>query len=71
MALIESWETFIRIHGGEPGARSVFEKAIDELLRAENQSKEVHRVKAAPGDGGIDVYVHQPDGIDIYQNISC
>ena len=67
MALIESWETFIRIHGGEPGARNVFEKAIDELLRAENQSKEVHLVKAAPGDGGIDVYVHQPDGIDIYQ----
>lgn len=67
MALIYSWESFIRIHGGEPGARDVFEKLMDELLRAENPEKEVHIVKAVQGDGGIDVYVHQEDGIDIYQ----
>ena len=67
MASIYSWESFIRIHGGEPGARDVFEKAMDELLRAENPGEEVHIVKASQGDGGIDVYVHQEDGIDIYQ----
>ena len=67
MASIYSWEGFIRIHGGEPGARDVFEKAMDELLRAENPGKEVHVVKASQGDGGIDVYIHQEDGIDIYQ----
>ena len=67
MASIYSWESFIRIHGGEPGARDVFEKAMDELLRAENPGEEVHIVKASQGDGGIDVYVHHEDGIDIYQ----
>ena len=67
MASVYSWEGFIRIHGGEPGARDVFEKLMDELLRAENPDKEVHIVKASRGDGGIDVYVHQAGGIDIYQ----
>ena len=67
MASIYSWESFIRIHGGDPGARDVFEKAMDELLRAENPGEEVHIVKASQGDGGIDVYVHHEDGIDIYQ----
>ena len=67
MASIYSWEGFIRIHGGEPGARDVFERVMEELLRAENPGKEVHLVKASRGDGGIDVYVHQEDGIDIYQ----
>ena len=67
MASIYNWESFIRIHGGEAGARDVFEKAMDELLRAENPDKEVHIVKAVQGDGGIDVYIHQEGGIDIYQ----
>ena len=67
MASIYSWESFIRIHGGEAGARDVFEKLMDALLRAENHDKEVHIVKASQGDGGIDVYVHREDGIDIYQ----
>lgn len=68
MALADSWEAFIRIHGGEPGARYMFEKAIYELLRVENPDKEVHRLNAYHGDGGIDVYVDQGDvGIDIYQ----
>ena len=67
MASIYSWESFIRIHGGEAGARDVFEKLMDALLRAENPDKEVHIVKASRGDGGIDVYVHREDGIDIYQ----
>ena len=67
MASIYSWESFIRIHGGEPGARDVFEKVIYELLSVENPDKEVHIVKASRGDGGIDVYVHREDGIDIYQ----
>ena len=65
--LIHRWENFITIHGGLEGARNVFEKAMEELLRAENQGEEVHIVKAVPGDGGIDVYVHHEDGIDIYQ----
>lgn len=67
MASIYSWESFIRIHGGAPGARDVFERVMEELLRAENPGKEVHLVKASRGDGGIDVYVHHEDGIDIYQ----
>ena len=67
MALIYSWESFIRIHGGDPGARDVFERVIEEMLRAENPGKEVHLVKASRGDGGIDVYVHHENGIDIYQ----
>ena len=66
MASIYSWESFIRIHGGESGARDVFEKAMDALLRAENPDKEVHIVKASQGDGGIDVYVHQENGIDMF-----
>ena len=67
MDLIYSWEGFIRIHGGEHGARDIFEKLMDELLRAKNPDKEVHIIKASPCDGGIDVYVSQKDGIDIYQ----
>ena len=67
MASIYSWESFERIHGGVVGARDVFEKLMDELLRAENPDKEVHIVKASRGDGGIDVYVRQENGIDIYQ----
>ena len=67
MALADNWTNFIRIHGGESGARDMFEKAMGELLKAENPDKEVHVIKAAPGDGGIDVYVQQDDGIDIYQ----
>ena len=67
MASIYSWESFIRIHGGDPGARDVFEKVMDALLRAENPDEEVHIVKASRGDGGIDVYVYYEDGIDIYQ----
>ena len=67
MTPIESWESFIRIHGGEPGARYAFEKLIDDLLRWENAEKEVHIVRASQGDGGIDVYVTHDEGIDIYQ----
>lgn len=68
MALVDSWEAFIRIHGGEPGARYIFEKAMFELLSVENPDKEVHKLNASHGDGGIDVYVHQgQSAIDIYQ----
>lgn len=67
MALIYSWESFIRIHGGDTGARDVFEKVMDELLRAENPDIEIHLVKASQGDGGIDVYAYKEEGIDIYQ----
>ncbi len=45
----------------------MFEQLMDNLLRAENPGKEVHIIKAAQGDGGIDVYVHQEEGIDVYQ----
>ena len=67
MALSDNWYTFIKFNGGEAGARDMFEKVMDELLRAENPGKEVHLVRAAQGDGGIDVYVHQANGIDVYQ----
>ena len=67
MALADNWNNFIRLHGGEPGARDMFEKAMAALLRAENPGKEVHIVEASRGDGGIDVYVHHEEGIDIYQ----
>ena len=67
MALADNWNIFIRLHGDEPGARDIFEKAMAALLRAENPGKEVHIVEASRGDGGIDVYVHHEDGIDIYQ----
>ena len=67
MALADNWYTFIKFNGGEAGARDMFEKVMDELLRAENPGKEVHLVRAAQGDGGIDVYVHQANGIDVYQ----
>ena len=67
MALADNWNTFIRFNGGEAGARDVFEHVMDELLRAENPGKEVHLVKASQGDGGIDIYVHQENGIDVYQ----
>ena len=66
MALADSWEAFIRIHGGEVGARDMFENAMAELLRTENPGKDIHTVKAAQGDGGIDVYVQQ-EGIDVYE----
>ena len=67
MVLADNWYTFIRFNGGEAGARDMFEKVMEELLRAENPGKEVHLVKASQGDGGIDVYVHQENGIDVYQ----
>ena len=67
MALADNWYSFIRFNGGEAGARDVFEDVMEELLRAENPGKEVHLVKASQGDGGIDVYVHQENGIDVYQ----
>ena len=67
MALADNWYTFIKFNGGEAGARDMFEKVMDELLRAENPGKEVHLVRASQGDGGIDVYVHQENGIDVYQ----
>ena len=66
MASKYSWESFIRIHGGEPGARDVFENLIADLLRTENPDKENHIVKASRGDIGIDIYLLQEAGIDIY-----
>ena len=67
MALADNWYTFIGLNGGEAGARDMFEKVMEELLRAENPGKEVHLIRASQGDGGIDVYVHQETGIDVYQ----
>ena len=67
MALNYYWESFIRNLRGKPGARAVFENLMEELLRAENPEKNVQRVEANPGDDGIDIYVTQDNGIDIYQ----
>lgn len=39
-------------------------KVIEELLRAENLGKEVHFLRVSQGDGGIDAYVHQENGIN-------
>ncbi len=68
MSFIDSWEAFIRLHGGIVGARDCFEQACADLLQAENSGKDVHRIDSAGGDGGIDVYVSNDDGtVDIYQ----
>ena len=67
MSLNHYWESFIRKHEGKAGSRDIFENLILELLKAENPDKEVHRVAASPGDGGIDILVQQDNGIDIYQ----
>lgn len=68
MSYIDSWESFIRLHGGIVGARDCFEQACADLLYAENSGKDVHRIESAGGDGGIDVYVSNDDGtVDIYQ----
>lgn len=68
MAKINSWESFIRIHGGIVGARDCFEQVCAELLFKENIGKDVHRIDSNGGDGGIDIYVSNEDGsVDIYQ----
>ena len=33
MALADNWYTFIGLNGGEAGARDMFEKVMEELLR--------------------------------------
>lgn len=67
--LIESWGNFTRYYGGIVGARDCFELACQELIQKENTDKEVHRVSASRGDGGIDVYVGNigQECIDVYQ----
>ena len=67
MVLADNWYTFIGLNGGEVGARDMFEKVMEGLRRAENPGKDVHLVRASQWDGGIDVYVHQENGIDVYQ----
>ena len=67
MADIISWESFIRIHGGEVGARDIFEQLIYALLRNKYKGFEVHNLQPVCGDGGIDVYVAKDNEIDIYQ----
>lgn len=67
--LIESWDNFTRYYGGIVGARDCFELVCQELIQKENTDKEVHRVLASRGDGGIDVYVGNivQESIDVYQ----
>jgi hypothetical protein len=67
MGTVESWTNFERHNGGTAGARERFEVFCAELLDLANPSLEVHQIAANPGDGGIDVCVSHPDGIDIYQ----
>ncbi len=67
MTTIENWENFIRYYGGIVGARDCFELVCDELLRLENPQKDVHRIKASRGDGGIDIYVGDDATTEIYQ----
>lgn len=67
--LIESWDNFTRYYGGIVGARDCFELVCQELIQKENTDKEVHRVLASRGDGGIDIYVGDiaQESIDVYQ----
>lgn len=67
MNTIESWDNFTRYYGGIVGARDCFELACEDLLKHENPSCEVHRIKASKGDGGIDVYVSNGQVVHIYQ----
>ena len=67
MGTVESWTNFERHNGGTAGARERFEVFCAELLDLANPGLEVHQIAANPGDGGIDVCVSHPDGIDIYQ----
>ena len=46
MALADNWYTFIRFNGGEAGARDMFEKVMEELLRAVERTKK--SLKRAP-----------------------
>ena len=67
MNTIESWDNFTRYYGGIVGARDCFELACEDLLKKENPSSEVHRVKASRGDGGIDIYVSNDQLTQVYQ----
>lgn len=67
MNTIESWDNFTRYYGGIVGARDCFELVCEELLKHENPTFEVHRVKASRGDGGIDVYVSSSKSVQVYQ----
>ena len=67
MNTIESWDNFTRYYGGIVGARDCFELVCEDLLKRENPTCEVHRVKASRGDGGIDVYVSNGELVRIYQ----
>lgn len=64
---IESWDNFTRYYGGIVGSRDCFELACEDLLKHENPTCEVHRIKASRGDGGIDVYVSNGKLIQIFQ----
>ncbi len=64
---IESWDNFTRYYGGIVGSRDCFELACEDLLKHENPTCEVHRIKASRGDGGIDVYVSNSKLIQIFQ----
>ena len=67
MNTIESWDNFTRYYGGIVGSRDCFELACEDLLKHENPTCEVHRIKASRGDGGIDVYVSNGKLIQIFQ----
>lgn len=69
MSAVYDWDTFKRYHGGVEGARFRFEDLMEELLRKENPSRNVKRVRLAQGDGGIDVFIGNigQEKIDVYQ----
>lgn len=67
MNTIESWDNFTRYYGGIVGARDCFELVCEDLLKRENPTCEVHRIKASRGDGGIDIYVSNGKLVQIYQ----
>lgn len=67
MNTIESWDNFTRYYGGIVGARDCFELVCEDLLKRENPTCEVHRIKASRGDGGIDIHVSNGKLVQIYQ----
>lgn len=67
MNTIESWDNFTRYYGGIVGARDCFELVCEDLLKRENSTCEVHRIKASRGDGGIDIHVSNGKLVQIYQ----
>jgi hypothetical protein len=65
----KTWPDYVNLHSNLEGARFAFENDCESLLRALNPLENVQKVRANPGDEGIDVYVGNigVSPIEIYQ----